>query len=104
LLGQKVTQILAVYLGLIERNLLTNSSVQSRLILCVRYDFSEYPDQRHPSTSPITFPIQYRVLSSRSIKMIGIGGLSSQKLILSSPHLGFLLANFHDSYNPVGLS
>jgi hypothetical protein len=45
----------------------------------------EYPDQRHPSTSRITFPIRYPVLSSRSFKTININGLSSEKLILPSP-------------------
>jgi hypothetical protein len=35
---------------------------------------------------------------------MGIAGVSAQKLILPSPHIGFLLANFRDSDNPIGLS
>jgi hypothetical protein len=51
----------------------------------------------------ISFPIREPVLSSRSLKTIRIMGLSSQKLILPSPHLRFLPANFATSYDPVGL-
>jgi hypothetical protein len=43
------------------------------------------------------------VRSSRSLKTIGINGLSSQKLILPSPPLHFLPANLPNSSNPVGL-
>jgi hypothetical protein len=103
LVGQKVSQILPIYLGLIERNLLSNFSVQFRVIFCVQSYFFEYRDQRHPSTSRITLPIRSPVLSSRSLKTITINGLSSQKLILPSLHLCFLPANFPSSHDPIGL-
>jgi hypothetical protein len=103
LVGQKVTQILSISVSRPERNLRTNSSVQFRVILCVQSYLFEYPDQRHPSTSRITFPIRSPPLSSRSLKTIGINGLSSQQLIFPSPRLRFLPANLPHSYNPVGL-
>jgi hypothetical protein len=84
LVGQKVAHILSLSLGLLDRNLVTNSSLQFRLILCAQSDLFEYPDQLPPSTARITFPIRSPGLSSPSPKKVCLNGLSSQKLILPS--------------------
>jgi hypothetical protein len=76
------------------------SSIPSHLMRSVL--FVRISDQRHPATWRITFPIRSPILSSRSLNTISINGLSSQKLVLPSPHLCFLPANLPNSYNPVG--